>query len=266
MIYNSLQNTLSLLASVKYSYDKTVEFDYQNKPRPCHNFVFMLEGKGIITTNDKTITIEKRDILYIPKNTTYSAVWQTTTSVSFHSLHFNFQSRLDPLLSQNIPIQKLNEVDFDTLYPLMQEIKNTQSQKNSNNFLILSAFYKICGEVFPKVHFNEQIKNNPVLPAINYIENHFNQALTIEQLANLCFLSPSRFFYLFKKHKGVSPIVYKNKVALQNTMQELLFDKESPIEEIARRNGFKSVIYFERQFKKATGKTPSQYRKEEILL
>ena len=70
MIYNSLQNTLSLLASVKYSYDKTIEFNYQNKPRPCHNFAFMLEGKGIITTNDKTITIEKGDILYIPKNTT----------------------------------------------------------------------------------------------------------------------------------------------------------------------------------------------------
>lgn len=267
MLQNTVVNTLSLLASVKYSYDKTVEFDYQNKPRPCHNFAFMLQGKGLITANGKTITIEKGDILFIPKNTTYSAVWQACPNVFFHSIHFNFQPKLDPLLNKTIEIQKINVSTFDVLYPLAEEIRQNQANKSANGFNTLSAFYKICGEVLSKAKFKEQnFNSSTILSAITYIENNFYKPLTIEELANLCFLSPSRFFYLFKRQTGVSPIVYKNKFAIQNTMQELLFFKDCSIEEIARRNGFKSVIYFERKFKKATGKTPSQYRKEESFL
>lgn len=265
MINFNIQESLSILRCVNYSYAETISFDYKNKPRPYHNIAFMTEGRGIINHQNEKIVVEKGDILYIPKNTTYNAVWQANTS--FSTIHFNFQPRLDPLLNKDIPVQKIEVSDFNSIYMSVEQIIKNQNSKSGNGFITLSVFYQICGDLLPNVKMvDSPVHNKSIYPAISYLENNFNQPITVEFLANLCFLSPSRFYYLFKQGTGLSPIVYKNQLAIQNASQELLFDKDTPIKEIAQRNGFDSVIYFERLFKKTMGKTPSQFKKEEVLL
>ena len=65
---------------------------------------------------------------------------------------------------------------------------------------------------------------------------------------------------------GVSPIVYKNRLSIQSAAQELLYNKDESIANISKKYGFSSLVYFEQLFKKTTGKSPSQYRKENQLL
>ena len=267
MIYAKIQEILSLLLSVQYTHNKNREYDYSTLPRPCHNLAFMLEGEALIELNTGVIRLKAGDILFIPKNTTYKAKWFASPKTVFHSLHFSFQPNNDPLANQNIPVQLLNNAHFKDLYVLLKEIEKYQFSKSTTSFLALSAFYKICGLLFEEIKLNKTSAAPKTLqPAITYIHQNYTKHFTVEHLANLCFLSPSRFYYLFKEQTGISPIVYKNKIAIQYSVQELLYNKELSIKEIAQKHGFVSSIYFERLFKKIMGKTPSQYRKEESLI
>lgn len=267
MIHTQIQDFLSLLLSIKYTHTKDEKYNYSKQPRPCHNFVFMLEGEGFIEANDETILLKTGDILFIPKNTTYVAQWKATPKTVFHSLHFSFQPKNDPLLNKAIPIQLLSNNNFNQLYSLLKDIERYQFSKTTDSFLALSAFFTLCGRLLQHIRLSEiHPINTIILPAITYIQKNHKKKLSVEYLARLCNLSPSRFYYLFKQETGDSPIVYKNKITLQNCAQELLYDKSITIKELSFKYGFGSPIYFERLFKKIVGKSPSQYRNENALL
>lgn len=267
MFNPNIKETFSLLLAITYSYDKTERYDYKKEPRPCHNFVFITQGQGYITFNEQTLLVEKGDILFIPKNTTYNAIWQAQPNVIFHSIHFDFQAKNDPLFGINLKIQKLDNKDFYRMLPLIDGIKAYQFSNNEDAFFTLSYFYDICGTLLKSVVFESSKPiNKTILPAIYYLEKNYFKPISIKELASQCFLSPSRFHYLFKQQTGTSPIIYKNKIAIQNAAKELIYNDSSSIKDISEKYGFTSFIYFERLFKSIMQKTPSQYRKSNKLL
>lgn len=267
MINAKIQEVLSLLVSIQYTHTKNIGFDFSNRPSPCHNFVFMLEGEGTIESKDETFHLKSGDILFIPKNTTYKSEWFPNPKAVFHSLHFNFLAKNDPLLNKNIPVQLLDNTQFEQLYALLKRIEITQYSKNTDSFFALSAFYELCGSLLNGIKIDKSTSTNKtILPAIFYIEQNYTRSFTVERLANLCYLSPSRFYYLFKQQTGISPIVYKNKIAIQNSLYDLLYNNELSIKQVSEKHGFSNINYFERLFKQFIGNTPSNYRKEENSL
>ena len=267
MIHSKTTEPLSFCYAVKYATNQSCRYDYSDSPRPCHNFVFMLEGEGTIKTDNSVFGVKKGDILFIPKNSTYIAQWKATPNCVYHSVHFKFTPSNDRFYGKKITPQRFKVTDFESLYASVETIQSYQYSKNFDFYAYLSAFYQLCSLLFPLVRFNEQSEpKNSVAPAIAYLENNHTEPCTVEKLASLCFLSSSRFFYLFKKQTGLSPIAYKNMFSIQEAALALLLNERKSIEEIAYEYGFESPIYFRRLFKKLTGKTPSQYRKEESLL
>ena len=266
-MFNQDIDVIAFCGAVKYSKSQDYSCDYSTSPRPCHNFAFMLEGEGTIISEGVTLKVKKGDILYIPKNTLYVSHWKAVPNCIFHSIHFNFSPNHNPFYDKNVPVQILPNDGFDELYRYVLTIQHYQYSKNLNSFLYLSAFYYICGNLLTKAKINESgLRESSISPALLYLENNSTQPCTVEQLARLCCLSPSRFFYLFKKHVGCTPITYKNKIIVQKIAQSLIIHKDKSIAYIAREYGFESTIYFTKLFKKLTGKTPSQFRKNETLM
>ena len=268
MFSANMEEILSLLLSIQYIYPEDTNFDYSTTPRPCHNFVFMLEGEGVIQSGENVFHLRAGDILYIPKNTTYSSRWIASPKIAFHSLHFSFNARLDPFIEKSIPVQLLPNTDFDLLYKSLKMLEKSQFVKGGNSFAILSEFYAICAKLFPhvKIQTDPLAIGKSIAPALRYIENNYTMNFKVETLAKLCYLSPSRFYFLFKKHTGHSPIVYKNQLAVQRAAHELVSDHSISVSTVAKNHGFTSTIYFERIFKKMTGKSPLQYRKQGLEL
>ena len=266
MFYAKTNQIFTLLATIKYVQDKPSKYDYSTSPRPCHNFMFMLSGEGEVKTNTETIFLKKGDFMFIPKNTTYSSRWNKNTQ--FRSIHFNFSPMCDPFLDKLIPIQKIDLPSFNQTLNFSEKLNDCQFNKSNDSFLAVSLFYNICHNVLPFIKFSDKVQNEntSILPAIEYVNKNYRKKITVEELASLCFLSPSRFYYLFNKHTGISPIVYKNKKCILESCQTLLLDKNKSIEEISIEYGFESAVYFRRLFKMVTGKTPTEYRKQETLL
>ena len=98
-----------------------------------------------------------------------------------------------------------------------------------------------------------------VLPSLNSIEQDLASHWTREKLAEICHLSPSRFAAIFKEALGVAPIDYILKLRMQRA-QQLLFNADFSIEQIAAEVGYGDAFYFSRLFKLHYGLSPKKYQ------
>ena len=246
----------------EYHIEEEERNDFSTIPRPFYNLAFFLRGGGEITFDGKTYPIKQGDVLFIPKGSTYSSIWRAENQTFFHTLHFDFYKNCDPFFMKKTKIQFFAPDDFSELYKIMVRIDQANKSWETQSFAALSEFFRLCNEIFPRLQVEEADELLSVVsPAVEYLENNYMNKVSVRFLAELCYLSPSRFFTLFKKATGVSPIVYKNNLCIQNCTLTLLLDKKKSVEEIAEQYGFESAIYFRRLFKKLTGKTPTEYRK-----
>ncbi len=96
-----------------------------------------------------------------------------------------------------------------------------------------------------------------VARAHQYIENHYQEELTLEQIAENCEMSASYLTVLFHRHYQASPIDYLIEYRLR--MAKLLLAKGLSVSQTAGRTGFNSLHYFSKTFKKRRGVSPSEF-------
>ena len=108
-------------------------------------------------------------------------------------------------------------------------------------------------------------KNNTykISELVSYMKMTSKLNLTIEECAAFCNLSKPHFSRVFKTVTGSSPVQFFLKLRIARA-QELLDYTDRTMQEIAEASGFPDQNYFTRTFKKHTGMTPSQYRKNSI--
>ncbi len=95
--------------------------------------------------------------------------------------------------------------------------------------------------------------------SIAYINDHYNQSLTLDIVAEHVGLNPAYFSTLFKKETGVNFSNYILNLKVENA-KLLLKNSNLSLINIAVELGFDNQSYFSNVFKKATGMTPKQYR------
>lgn len=118
--------------------------------------------------------------------------------------------------------------------------------------------------VFTFCQLVREKKNSPpysqsTRKAIQYIQTHLSEKLTLSVLANVAGLSVGRFSHLFKDETGYSPMNYVQKERIQ-TSELMLKHTSKTIAEISLSLGFYSESHFNYYFKKYQGVTPSYYR------
>lgn len=95
----------------------------------------------------------------------------------------------------------------------------------------------------------------------NIESNVQNNAYSIEALASDMCMSRSNLHLKLKSISGVSPIELMMRIRIEKAC-ELIREGNHSISEVAERTGFSSPSYFSTCFKKATGKSPSEYAQE----
>lgn len=96
------------------------------------------------------------------------------------------------------------------------------------------------------------------------IEN-FRENISLEQMAQIANLSPTAFCRYFKKITRKTFVDALTEFRIKHACQ-LLAAGEKPVQEICFESGFGNVSYFNKEFKKALGQTPLQYRKYHLSL
>ena len=248
----------------KYIDDHNYSRNYNNAPRPFHSIAIMLKGSGTLIYNKTAISLTPGDVFYIPQGSTYASAWKLdnrNSHISYFSMHFAFEKQLNDFYHNSHPLQKFTVENVVDLIEKYERLQRNLLLAPQSNYYSVSIFFEILASILPKMtaasgsSFVQKIE-----PALKYLQINFNQPVSIKLLASLCYLSESRFFTLFKKQTGMSPIQYKNQLKMKRAAQYILIYPYKSIEEIANDFNFSSPVFFIRQFKKYFGITPLQYK------
>ncbi len=95
----------------------------------------------------------------------------------------------------------------------------------------------------------------------DYIDNHFTEDITVQSLCDEMYISKAKLYNISKDIFGMgsSEYILNKRIELA---KKLLTASEKSIYMISEETGFHDANYFARIFKKMTGMSPGQYRKE----
>ncbi|MCI8929296.1 MAG: helix-turn-helix transcriptional regulator [Lachnospiraceae bacterium] len=93
-----------------------------------------------------------------------------------------------------------------------------------------------------------------------YIRDHYEEAVTLTELARVAGMSPKYFCRAFSHMTGKTPIEYLNYYRIEQAGEQLLLTERS-VTEIALACGFNDMSYFSRTFSRYKGASPTAYRK-----
>lgn len=102
-------------------------------------------------------------------------------------------------------------------------------------------------------------KSSAIYPAVNYIANHPGATISMNEMADLCHLSPSYFSRLFTREMGEGFTTYVNRQKVEIAKTELRTTSKS-ISQIATELGYLNISHFINLFKRFEGITPLVYR------
>ena len=103
------------------------------------------------------------------------------------------------------------------------------------------------------------LRNQVLNKIFSYIHENFDQDISLEEAAASVHLSKFYFSRFFRSQTGQTFHAYLNRVRISHA-EDLLADTELPVTEVAYQSGFGSIKTFNRQFRAATGTSPSRYR------
>lgn len=182
------------------------------------------------------------------------------------SLHY-----LQPLQQdkfQFVPRIQPGDPGYESIKDCLFAIFDTIRQEDRHFELLLKAqFFQLLHLLFFHRHVVKKTtddmyrKNEQIRDLIEFIQDHYQEDLSIERLADHMGYSKTHFMTVFKQHTGTSCTDFVIQVRLRKACQ-LLTNTVQPILAIAHAVGFNNLSNFNRQFKHYYQVTPSQYRKE----
>ena len=92
-----------------------------------------------------------------------------------------------------------------------------------------------------------------------YIDLHFKEALTLEQLAEDAHMNKYYLSHAFKREYGISPINYMITRRIEES-KYLLAETDLSLSQIAQLLGFSSLSYFSQVFRRTQAVSPMEYR------
>ena len=218
------------------------------KNRKSYGLSFCTEGRITYEMNGKQAVSDENHAVILPKGQSYSLYGNK--SGIFPVINFDCKEFLcDEVIS--LPIQKSDTYvkDFEKMKAL--------SLFEENRAKMMSVFYSILHRLS-----TESSVHNVILPAIRYIESHYqNPKLSNAELAEKCNISEVYFRKIFTETYKTTPKQFIVDIRI-NKAKQLLSDGFLNISAVAGLCGFSNQFHFCRLFKEKTGITPTEYMKQ----
>lgn len=189
----------------------------------------------------------------------------TTAQVDRVGLHY-----LTPLQHNQYQFIPRLQADYEGYQPikacLMAIFEVTRTKGRHYELLLKAKLHELLYLLFyyrlvkVKLTDDSYRKNAKLRDVIDHINQHYQEPISIDQLAQIMGYSKTHFMTLFKQQTGSSAHDYVIQVRLQKAA-DLLTNTISPIVDIANEVGFNNLSNFNRLFKDYYQMPPSHYRK-----
>ncbi len=241
-----------------------------------HNAIeilFDINGKADISINNVQYKLDENDLILINTcdiHSLYSKDGATLVAVQIDYQEFLKIVNDDSIrFNVNTTTDKNHDKEFEKLRKDIISLIRIDSLPNKyglKNLICLNSLLDNLTENF--IDTSSDIKVNKNLGKLKeitqYINEHYNENLSLEDVADKAGVTPQYFSSFFKKNVGISFLDYYSSVRLEKTLRDLLNCNDS-IVDVAFRNGYDEPRTFVRAFRKKYGTLPSEYRKDHTL-
>ena len=237
-------------------------------------FVYLIAGHGLMLVEDKLLALTSGQGFYLPKGTLYAPYLMLGKQILlcdwlWFKIHpfgvVVLRSRLTP----KAHYQSAHFIVAERrLADLFGEWERERSQPTFDKRLtkgLLLAFFGLLmrSSPFPPTENNwhNQELPLPLQNALTALHRAYNKPITLSQLAAHCGVTPAYLCRLFRRHLGVTPWRYLERLRLQ-VARYLLQETGLSVADVAFLAGFNDLRNFQRLFQREYGKTPSAIRRQ----
>jgi AraC-like DNA-binding protein len=281
-ILNGIKETVNYLGNSTIKlYNNTINENYPLHWHTSLEIIMPTENIYTAYCNNIKYTLQEGDILIISPGVLHQL------EAPLKGKRYIIQADLSPLnsmrefeslaaiLSPSVYISpsnspKLYEQLRDVLYKIVEEYESEVLYRETVIYSLLISLFALIGRNQTADRYDaddnssrQQTYSKIFLSVCNYINNHFNENISLEQVADLAGFSKYHFSRIFKQYADISFYQYVNKKRIMNAAS-LLLEPDLSITEVALQCGFTSISAFIRMFKIHNGCTPSEYKEMHI--
>ncbi len=242
------------------------EYSYGPIIRPRGIIHFVTSGKGMLTIDDRTFTVHKDQIFYIPAGVSAYYIADSKDPWTYKWLHVGGSRVLEVLKDAGIdeynPVFSIVDRESSTrkrFYELFNEIFDNFTRE----LICISKIYELLDyfSVF-SLHTSEsseKLQLQYVRTVIKYIHLKYSEQIHVDDISRALGLNRSYLSRLFHDATGSTIqdflLTYRIKEA-----SNMLKNSDSTISYIAFAVGYTDIYTFSKAFKRKTGMTPTMYR------
>lgn len=224
----------------------------------------VVSGKGTYTVEGKSYSLSAGDLFLVKPSQLVSYAADQEDPWVYYWVGFN--GACATRLIQQTPFSA-TEPTFhcDNTADLQQLLRNIYLARGPEPYheaMMVGLLYVFLSKLMHEAQTQQPRPANSstqyVLNAIKYIQFHFSQDISIDDIADSVGVSRSHLYRVFMSNVGQSPIDYLTDYRINEACQ-LLRTSQLSISEIAVSVGFFDQFYFSRVFKKRKGIPPSRY-------
>ena len=253
-------------------------------PEAAHSHDFceialMLSGEGHFVVDGKWCTVKKGDVLLLNPGTVHQCTYSSPLSplvefyISFTDIRLRGMERNQIRFPGRELLLHPAEKTFVLLSRLCAQIQAESQGRQPGRYFMLKAYVTQMILLLYReqaaapsaqgagYEFESTNKRYVVEQIVDYLDNHYNEKISLDQIARNMYLSPFYISKIFKSETGDTPINHLIRVRMEKARKLLDQNKNASIQDIAICVGYDDAYHFSKLFKKHFGQSPSQYRK-----
>lgn len=258
---------------------------YTMSQQHFHNFYevyYLLGGSRYYFIKDNTYYVKSGDLVLVDKRELHRTLetmekfhHRMLVNVYDHMLqdqegHLN--QLLKELFRDGSMILSFGGADKEYVDELTNRIYTEIRQKKTGYELMIRSYvvqlltFAVRNRDILKKEAEDSLKraNKRIFEILNYINTHYAENLSLESVAQEFYISKFYLSHAFKEVTGFTFVEYLSNVRIKEA-QRLLYKTNYPVSQVAEMVGFGTVTHFGRVFRKISGDSPLNYRKQEKM-
>jgi AraC-like DNA-binding protein len=232
------------------------------------HLMLCVDGRGYVEVDGQRAHLGKDQLLIIPRETPHTYWAADDDPWSIYWVHFlgddvDYYVDRIPRSGQPIPIENAAKKEAVRLFRYCLDalhdgygLPNLIYAAQSTQHILSLLLYR--NRLLPSDQRSNPRRAN-VEDAIEYMQNHLNENLRLEDFAREAGMSVSHFSERFRLQTGQSPMAYFIHLRMRLACR-LLDLSGKPVKAVALEIGYRDPYYFSRIFKKSMGISPDKYR------
>ncbi len=248
-----------------------------------HDYIemaFVLSGKSRMLIDGAMHEISEGDLIVLNPGVKHEAIIiegnpnpSTEFFVGFSDIHLrNYPENFLPLPTPDSCVFHTTGQLYQKLFKLCASMEAENSSRRQGHYEMMKSYLVqmllliIREQYEPLKHtegynFSALNKKDIVEQILNYFEDHYNEKISLDQIAENMYLSPFYISKIFKSETGNTPIGHLINIRLEKARE--LLQAGGSIQEVALAVGYEDAYHFSKLFKKRYGISPSKVSKEE---